>query len=126
MKGGTSGIKSFTDLKAWQEGHKLVLDVYKITKTFPRSESYGLSGQMQRSAVSITSNIAEGFSRDTFGDKAHFYVIAHGSLTELQNQIHVARDVGYIDSSAAEILFLQTELVYRIISGLIRATKERK
>lgn len=126
MKGRTSYIKSFTDLKAWQEGHKLVLDIYKITKSFPKSEVYGLTSQMRRSAVSVTSNIAEGFSRDTFSDKAHFYIMAHGSLTELQNQIYVAKDVGYIDSATSDILFLQAELTYRIISGLIRASKERK
>ncbi len=126
MKGRTSGIKSFTDLKAWQEGHSLVLDVYKVTESFPKAEVYGLSSQMRRASVSVTSNIAEGFSRDSFADKAHFYVMAHGSVTELQNLFHIARDVDYIDRSKAEILFLQAELVYRIISGLIRASKERR
>ncbi len=121
-----SSIRSFMDLKAWQEGHKLVIDVYRVTKSFPKDEQYALASQMRRAAVSVTSNIAEGFSRDTFSDKTHFYVMAHGSLTELQNQIHIAKDVRYISKSESDMLFLQTELVYRIISGLIRSSKERK
>lgn len=121
-----SPIKSFTDLKAWQEGHKLVLDIYRITEFFPKNEQYGLVSQMRRAAVSITSNVAEGFSRDSFSDKSHFYIMAHGSLTELQNQILVAKDVKYIGKSESDILFVQTELVYRILGGLIRSSKEKR
>lgn len=126
MKVSSSPIKSFTDLRAWQEGHRLTLDIYKVTKSFPKAEIYGLTSQMRRSAVSVTSNIVEGFSRDSFSDKAHFYVMAHGSLTELQNQIYIATDVGYITQKESEILLLQSQLVYKIISGLIRSTKERR
>lgn len=121
-----SPIKSFMDLKAWQEGHKLVLDIYRITEFFPKNEQYGLVSQMRRAAVSITSNVAEGFSRDSFSDKSHFYIMAHGSLTELQNQILVAKDVKYIGKSESDILFVQTELVYRILGGLIRSSKEKR
>lgn len=119
-------LKKFTDLKAWQEGHGLLLRVYEISRGFPKSEDYGLSSQMRRSAVSVTSNLAEGFSRDSYADKAHFYVIAHGSLTELENQIIIAKDVGYIQESEFHALAIQLLLVYRIIAGLIRATKERR
>lgn len=121
-----SPIKSFMDLKAWQEGHKLVLDIYRITEFFPKNEQYGLVSQMRRAAVSITSNVAEGFSRDSFSDKSHFYIMAHGSLTELQNQILVAKDVKHIGKSESDILFVQTELVYRILGGLIRSSKEKR
>ena len=76
-------IKSFTDLIAWQEAHKLALIVYKTTKKFPENEKFGLVSQMRRSAVSITSNIAEGFSRVSKKEKLQFYAIARGSLTEL-------------------------------------------
>ncbi|MDD5626597.1 MAG: four helix bundle protein [Patescibacteria group bacterium] len=78
-------IKSFTDLDAWKEGHKLVLMVYEITKKFPKEEMFGLVSQMRRCVVSITSNIAEGFSRQTYKDKICFYSRAQGSVTELQN-----------------------------------------
>ncbi|MFH1565125.1 MAG: four helix bundle protein, partial [bacterium] len=80
-------IKSFTGLFAWQEGHKLVLMIYNTTEQFPDKERFGLISQTRRAAVSITSNIAEGFSRKTNKDKVQFYAMAQGSLTELQNQL---------------------------------------
>ncbi len=73
-------IRSFTDLVAWQEGHKLVLSVYILTKSFPQEELYSLTNQLRRAVVSITSNIAEGFNRKTLNDKSHFYIMAHGSV----------------------------------------------
>lgn len=94
----TTKIKSFTDLHAWQEGHCLVFDAYSITKEFPRDEKFGLTSQLRRAAVSVTSNIAEGFSRSSYQDKTRFYSIALGSLTEVQNQLLAARDVEYISS----------------------------
>jgi four helix bundle protein len=76
MNKEVSKIKSFTDLNLWRKGHKLVLIVYKITSSFPKEEIFGLSSQMRRCAVSITSNIAEGFSRESFKDKIRFYYMA--------------------------------------------------
>ena len=78
-------IKSFTDLNVWQEGHKLAIMIYKTTLNFPKEEKYCLTDQMRRSAISITSNIAEGFSRTTYKEKIQFYRMALGSLTELEN-----------------------------------------
>lgn len=117
-------IKSFTDLHTWQEGHKFVVLVYKMTKKLPADELYGIRGQMQRSAVSITSNIAEGFSRRTFADKLHFYHMARGSLTEVQNQLLIARDVGYIEKKMFDNLASQSKTVYGLLTGLINSTKE--
>ncbi|MBI4599730.1 four helix bundle protein [Candidatus Uhrbacteria bacterium] len=76
-------MRSFTDLKAWQEGHTLVLKIYKITQSFPKEEQFGLTNQLRRAAVSLTSNIAEGFGRGSYKEKAQFYSIALGSLTEV-------------------------------------------
>ena len=118
-------IKSFTQLDAWRESHKLVLDVYKIVKNFPSDEMYGLVSQMRRAAVSITSNIAEGFSRTTYADKAHFYAMSHGSLTEIQNQLLIAKDVNYISNADFEKLAVQAVIAHKLISGLIKATKLR-
>lgn len=111
-------IKSFTDLNAWKLGHLLVLEIYKLTKKFPIDERYGLISQMQRAAVSITSNIAEGFSRNTNKDKLQFYCIAHGSLTELQNQLIISRDLKYIDKSNFDTIAQQTVVVGKLINGL--------
>ena len=113
-------IKSFTDLNAWKEGHTLVLTVYKNTENFPKSEIFGLTNQMRRAAVSVTSNIAEGFSRISAKDKCHFYSIASGSLTELQNQLVVSRDLKFLEKSDFDKIARQTVEVAKLISGLKR------
>jgi four helix bundle protein len=119
-----SGIKSFTDLFAWQKGHELVLAIYTLVKQFPDDEKYALSSQIRRAAVSITSNIAEGFSRQSYADKKHFYVMAHGSLTEVQNQLLIARDTSMIaEVDFSPIAKLAVE-VHKLLSGLIKKTEE--
>ena len=114
-------IKNFTDLIVWQEAHKLVLDIYKITKLFPKAEIYSLTSQMCRCAVSISSNIAEGFSRKSIKEKTQFYYISKGSLTELQNQLIIAKDLTYIEEEIYKNLESQTILVHKLLNGLIRA-----
>jgi four helix bundle protein len=89
-------IVAFTDLVTWQEAHNLVLMVYAVLKKFPREETYGLKSQMQRSAVSITSNIAEGFGRNGYKERVQFYYVAQGSLMELKNQLIISKDIHYI------------------------------
>ncbi len=120
MTTATNKIKSFTDLQAWQVGHSIVLMVYEETRNFPRDEVFVLVSQMRRSAVSITSNIAEGFSRNSSKDKINFFVIAHGSVTELQNQLIIARDVGYITPSSWLKISENLVQVHKLISGLIK------
>lgn len=100
-----------------------MLAVYELTKKFPEDEKFGLVSQMRRAAVSITSNIAEGFSRDSYTDKKHFYVMSHSSLTELQNQLLIARDVKYIKEEVFRQLADLAITVHKLITGLIRATK---
>lgn len=118
-------IKSFTDLNAWKEGHKLVLSIYKETDKFPQKEMFGLVSQMRRCVVSITSNISEGFSRSTNKNKYQFYQIAQGSLTELQNQLVIARDINYLKENDFQKIAEQTILVNKLINGLkkIKNTK---
>lgn len=89
-------VQTFRDLFVWQKGHKSVLFVYELTKIFPQDELFGLVSQMRRAAVSITSNIAEGFSRSSSKEKIRFYSIAGGSAIELQNQLLISLDIGYI------------------------------
>jgi len=116
-------IKSFTDLNAWKFGHKLVLEVYKLTSQFPKEEKYALVDQMKRAAVSVTSNIAEGFSRQFYLEKTQFYSMAQGSLTELQNQLLIAKDVGYLNKESFEKLAKLSIMVHKLINGLIKSSK---
>jgi len=116
-------IRSFTDLNAWKEGHSLVLVIYKITKTFPLDEKFGLIDQMRRCVVSTTSNIAEGFSRKTKKEKAQFFYIALGSVTELQNQLLIVRDLSYINTADFKKIADQTVVVSKLINGLIKSSR---
>ncbi|PIU14206.1 four helix bundle protein [bacterium (Candidatus Gribaldobacteria) CG08_land_8_20_14_0_20_39_15] len=116
-------IKSFTDLMAWQEGHKLVLDVYKITKQFPKEEQFGLTNQLRRAAVSITSNIAEGFSRNSYKEKLQFYYVSLGSTTETQNQLLIARNLQYITEKTFSEIAGQAVKVNKITNGLLKKTR---
>ncbi|HSA83262.1 MAG TPA: four helix bundle protein [Patescibacteria group bacterium] len=116
-------IKSFTDLHGWQEGHKLVLTIYQITKKFPAGEQFGLTNQMRRCAVSITSNIAEGFSRKSKKEKSQFFYMALGSVTELQNQLVIVRDLAYLDKTRFQTIAEMTITVSKLINGLIKSSK---
>ena len=118
-----SKIKSFTDLKVWQEGHVLVISVYQITKKFPKEERSSLTDQMRRAATSITSNIAEGFGRKGMREKIQFYYTAQGSLTELKNQILIAKDVGYLDQDNFKKLVGQSNITHKLLQGLISKSK---
>jgi len=123
MKDKVEKIKSFTDLVAWQEGHKLVLMVYKTTEKFPKKEIYSLTSQMRRCSISITSNITEGFSRQGKKEKIQFYYTARGSLTELQNQLLIAKDVGYLTKSRFQKIAAQTVKVSKLLTGLIKSLR---
>ena len=116
-------IKEFTDLIAWQEGHKLVLIVYKATERFPKKETYSLIDQMRRCVVSITSNIAEGFGRQTYKEKIQYYYLAQGSLIELKNQLIIAKDVGYLNNIGYLGIKEQADTAHKLLQGLIRSSK---
>jgi len=91
--------KTFRDLIVWQKGYSLVLEIYKITKTFPNTEQYGLAQQMRRAAVSIPSNIAEGYGRKHKPEYNQFLRHAYGSLLELQTQYLLSVDLGYTNKN---------------------------
>lgn len=118
-------IINFTDLIAWKEGHRLVLEVYTITKHFPNKETFILSSQMQRCVISITSNIAEGFSRRGKREKMQFYSTALASLTELQNQLIIAKDLSYVSEQKFNELTELTILVHKLINGLVKSAQNR-
>ena len=123
MNNESGKIQYFTDLDAWKEGHKLVLAIYEITKNFPKNETFGLVSQMRRCAVSITSNIAEGFSRQSYKEKIQFYSIAQGSVTELQNQLLIVKDVRYLSDEKFNEISPQTIKVHKIVNGLIKKSR---
>lgn len=123
MNENKNKINSFKDLKVWQKSHVLVLEVYKITQGFPRNEEFGLTSQIRRAAVSIPSNIAEGFKRKSTKDSLHFYNIAEGSLEEVRYQLILARDLGYIDSEKYDELELIADEVSRMLCGWIKSQK---
>ncbi|MGE5041336.1 MAG: four helix bundle protein [Candidatus Levyibacteriota bacterium] len=116
-------IKNFTDLTAWVEAHKLVLKVYSLTKGFPKDEQFGLVNQLRRAVVSVTSNIAEGFSRSSYKEKAQFYSMSLGSLTEVQNQIIIARDLDYLASDDYASINELTILESKLLNGLIKSSR---
>lgn len=116
-------ISSFTDLHVWQEGHKLVLMIYRLTRSLPKEELYSLTDQMRRAVTSITNNIAEGFGRKTYKDKVYFYYLAFGSVSEIQNQLLICRDLAYISSKDYEEIIHQQIIVSKLLQGIIKKTK---
>ncbi len=118
-------IQSFIDLDVWKKSHRLVLMVYKLIQKLPSKEQFVLGNQMSRAAISITSNIAEGFSRESYKDKIRFYYIARGSLTELQNQLLIAKDLSYITNKKFKEIADQTVEVHKLINGIIKKSKTK-
>jgi len=90
-------LKNYKDLKVWQKSYQLCLTIYKATKTFPKNEGFGLTSQMRRAALSIPSNIAEGYGRKTTPDYLRPLYIAYGSTCELETQILLSGDLGYLN-----------------------------
>ncbi len=110
-------LKSHKELIVWQKSILLVKEIYRLTSQFPKDEIYGLSSQMRRSAVSIPSNIAEGYSRKSTKDYAHFLRIAYGSSTELETQIIIAKDLyKNIDYSTTELLLEEVLKILNVIT----------
>ena len=124
-KNMSKNINNFYDLTAWKEVHLLVLGVYKITKTLPSEEMYGITSQIRRASSSITANIAEGFSRYHYKDKVRFYYQARGSISEVQSFLILSRDLGYISTEQCSELGERANQVRQLLNGLIRATSNQ-
>ena len=116
-------IKSFEELLVWQDARKLTADIYKITRNFPTIENYSLSQQIRRAAVSVMSNIAEGFERSTDKDYANFLSMARGSVAEIQNDLYIALDLKYIDKVDFNNLYSFTKKILKQLSGFIHYLK---
>jgi four helix bundle protein len=119
-------IADFTDLRVWQEAHKLALDIYKVSARFPSSETYSLTSQIRRAAISITSNLAEGFGRFSKADQEHFYIMASGSLYELKSQLMLAKDLGYINTTDFDKIVEQSNLTHKLLNGLLKTHRSSK
>jgi four helix bundle protein len=116
-------MKTFKEIFAWQKGYELCLLIYKITSVFPRNEEFGLKSQMRRAAVSIISNIAEGFRRAGIKDGIQFYNYSEASLEELKCQSMLAHDLGYLDDKIfGAIEHLQNE-TGKVLCGWIKSQK---
>ncbi len=118
-----SEIKTYRDLLVWQKSMNLITDIYLATKNFPSTEMYGLTSQIRRSAISIPSNIAEGYGRRSTGDYKRFLQIAIGSLFELQTQIEIAFNLKYTEKETFENLIEKTKELDRMLSSLINKIK---
>ena len=117
-------VKTFRDMKVWQDAHMLTIEVYGATKEFPDKEQYGLTSQIRRSAASIGANIAEGFGRYHFKDKIKFYLNARGSSTETQSHLLLAKDLGYLENKQAENFFDKAEDISKQLNILIKITNK--
>ena len=111
-----STIKSYRDLDVWQKSMDFVEDVYKALSNFPKEERFGICDQIRRAAVSIPSNIAEGFGRDSDTDFAHFLTIARGSLFEVATQLEIASRLGYLPSDSG--LFAEVASIGKMLNSL--------
>jgi four helix bundle protein len=118
--------KAYRDLIVWQRAIQLTLAVYRLSATFPREEMYGLTSQMRRAAVSIASNIAEGYGRGTRGEYKNFLGMARGSNFELQTQLLIARELGYGSSELSLAAERFSEEISKMLFALIDKLKASK
>jgi four helix bundle protein len=118
-------LRSYKDLKVWQKSYKLCLDIYKLTKGFPKEELYSLTSQIRRSAISVPSNIAEGYGRKTTAEYLRSLYIAYGSNCELETQILLTGDLGY--SKPEHIKNVQEDVgeVERMLKALIKSLENK-
>lgn len=121
----TSKIKKFEDLRIWQEAHVLVLEVYKLTKSYPKDELYGLVAQLRRASSSIPANIVEGFYRNTTKELIQFLFIARGSTGEVIYFLILSKDLKYISGANYKELRERYELLAKSINALINRLKRK-
>jgi four helix bundle protein len=114
-------ITSFEQLLSWQKAALLAVEIYSLTKQFPSAEKFALTDQIQRSAISVSANIAEGFGRITTAEKLHFYTIAYGSLLETKSHLLIAQKIGYINESVLEKAFILITDIQKLINASKRS-----
>lgn len=122
---GDSLGPNYKELRVWQEALALVTDVYKSTSPFPKEEMYGLTSQMRRSAVSVPSNIAEGKGRYSNAELRQFLILARGSLLELETQIQISENLGFLQVGQSEYLKNKSAGIGKMLNGLIESVKSK-
>ena len=122
MSSGEPSMRGYRDLRAWQHAMELVTEIYRVTRTFPKDELYGLVGQLRRAAVSVPSNLAEGHGRNSRNEFRQFIGQARGSLSEVETQIEIAKN---LKPDTAEALLAQAGVVGKMLTGL-RSWSEKR
>ena len=118
-------LKNYKDLLVWQKAYQLCLAVYRATKGYPHEERYGLTSQIRRAAVSVPSNIAEGYGRKTTLEYIRFLYIAYGSNCELETQLLLSGDLGYIEAVTLAALQDETGEVERMLKALMKSLESK-
>ena len=121
--GQTRPVKSYEDLRVWQAAIEIVEDVYNLTRSFPHDEQFGLTSQIRRAAVSVPSNVAEGWGRGSKQDYLRFLRIARGSLYEVRTQLVIAQRLGFASSSTTSSALESSEALRRQLQALITAVE---
>ena len=118
-------LRNYRDLQVWQKAYQLCLEVYRATGAFPKHELYGITTQLRRAAVSIPSNIAEGYGRKTTKEYIQFLYVAYGSICELETQIMLSGDLGYLPRHVLEKLQDGIGEVERMLKALINSLQKK-
>jgi four helix bundle protein len=119
-------IRDFRDLEVWQRAIDLVVETYRVTRSFPSEERYGLTAQLRRAAVSVPSNIAEGRGRFGLGGFLYHLSVATGSLMELETQFFIAERLGLLQPGEARAVLEKTAEVRRLLAGMVRALRAKQ
>ena len=117
-------VKDYKDLKVWQKSMELVKEIYLITKDLPKDEQYGLISQMRRCAISIPSNISEGKARQHLNEYIQFLFISLGSCAELETQIIISQELGYINKETERKILEKIDHIVRMLRNLIKGIKK--
>jgi len=125
FKGSSKMLKNYKELNVWRKSYELCLHIYKVTKGFPKDEMYGLISQIRRSAVSIPSNIAEGYGRKTTLEYVRFLYIGYGSVCELETQTMLSGDLGYVGKERLQKLRAEIGDVERMLRALIKPLENK-
>ena len=125
VKDSSDMLKNYKELKVWQASYKTCLHIYKVTKQFPKEDMYGLTSQIRRSAVSIPSNIAEGYGRKTTLEYVRFLYIAYGSVCELETQTMICGDLDYVRKEKLDQLKKEIGDVERMLKAMIKSLESK-